>query len=368
MGDAKSEGEVEPDKRRMNSDNENGDSNNQDSENIEDEHLEPETGDSDEADAAEHQPQPTPATHEFRVGDVVLAFHGSLLYEANILKIVQSEHTESYVVHYLGWQMSWDDTVPRDRIFVHNDVNLLVAHELLRHAKSRQKRASPATGELTSKTPGKASSDRAAAKKRSASDALQLDESIASSSAKGRGPNGGVASSTDPATLFELPASLKRQLVDDWEFVTKEHKLVSLPREYTVRRIMAEWLRNRRAGQDRASREVAESLQEYFDAMLPTVLLYRFERHQFRDFFDDENADSDVRTPSSVYGAEHLLRLFVKLPYMLQQANVDPKMMKMIGERVNELARYIQKNGRDFILADYVPATPQYIAGRERGN
>jgi mortality factor 4-like protein 1 len=42
----------------------------------------------------------------------------------------------------------------------------------------------------------------------------------------------------------------------------------------------------------------------YFDKALPVMLLYKSERHQYAD------AIRDNVSPSMVYGAEHLLRLF----------------------------------------------------------
>lgn len=42
----------------------------------------------------------------------------------------------------------------------------------------------------------------------------------------------------------------------------------------------------------------------YFDKVLPVMLLYKNERQQYK-----EAISNDVR-PSTIYGAEHLLRLF----------------------------------------------------------
>lgn len=57
----------------------------------------------------------------------------------------------------------------------------------------------------------------------------------------------------------------------------------------------------------RASDSIAEILKGircYFDKALPVMLLYKKERKQFHDIVQD-----DV-SPSKIYGAEHLLRLF----------------------------------------------------------
>lgn len=50
--------------------------------------------------------------------------------------------------------------------------------------------------------------------------------------------------------------------------------------------------------------EILNGIRCYFDKALPVILLYKKERQQYHE------AVSDNVSPSSVYGAEHLLRLF----------------------------------------------------------
>lgn len=50
--------------------------------------------------------------------------------------------------------------------------------------------------------------------------------------------------------------------------------------------------------------EILNGIRSYFDKSLPVILLYKKERQQYHDTV------SDNVSPSSVYGAEHLLRLF----------------------------------------------------------
>ena len=53
-----------------------------------------------------------------------------------------------------------------------------------------------------------------------------------------------------------------------------------------------------------------EDFKEFFNEALPIYLLYRFERQQFV-----EMVEKYPELPySSIYGAEHLLRLIVKIP------------------------------------------------------
>lgn len=50
--------------------------------------------------------------------------------------------------------------------------------------------------------------------------------------------------------------------------------------------------------------EILNGLRCYFDKALPAILLYKKERLQYRE------GVSDNTSPSTIYGAEHLLRLF----------------------------------------------------------
>ena len=50
-----------------------------------------------------------------------------------------------------------------------------------------------------------------------------------------------------PMVKLNLPASLKKVLVDDWENVTIAKKLVDLPRQITVRNVLDSWIESKRA-------------------------------------------------------------------------------------------------------------------------
>lgn len=51
-------------------------------------------------------------------------------------------------------------------------------------------------------------------------------------------------------------------------------------------------------------KEIVDGLRCYFDKALPAMLLYKEERQQYKEVV------ADNVSPSGVYGAEHLLRLF----------------------------------------------------------
>ena len=112
---------------------------------------------------------------------------------------------------------------------------------------------------------------------------------------------------------LKISGFLKKQLIADWEAVTRQHKLVTLPRPVTVHALLNEFeqTKARQESSHQMCKEVVNGLEQYFERALGTVLLYKFERPQFKA----QQAKLATLTPpdnqlSRVYGAEHLLRLF----------------------------------------------------------
>jgi mortality factor 4-like protein 1 len=116
-----------------------------------------------------------------------------------------------------------------------------------------------------------------------------------------------------------MPDRLKSILVDDWENVTKNYQIVSLPAKFPAAVILDEYAAQARRKRIRAGSsdselldEVMHGMKEYFNKALGRVLLYRFERPQYLDIYKQvESPTSDLagKTMSDVYGGAHLLRL-----------------------------------------------------------
>uniref|UniRef100_A0A6T6AQC7 MRG domain-containing protein n=1 Tax=Compsopogon caeruleus TaxID=31354 RepID=A0A6T6AQC7_9RHOD len=205
--------------------------------------------------------------------------------------------------------------------------------------------------------------DGAGPTRHAAAKATGLTPGVGSSRARKRKDSDVDRKQFDPYTLFELSPALRRALVDDWEFVTKDHRLVRLPRMPTVQQILTSWVNTTRPKgknslPDKVSKDIADGIRDYFDAALGTMLLYRFERPQYNRFM----ASNRKKKPSQVYGAEHLLRLFVKLPQLLRKAEVDETTVLQIGRVVMELGKFLQKNGRLVFLLEYETTDSAYAS------
>jgi len=101
--------------------------------------------------------------------------------------------------------------------------------------------------------------------------------------------------------------------------------------------------------------ELLNGIKAYFNKALGAILLYRFERLQL---FENQKVH---KIPSDVFGAEHLLRLFVKLPEIFDISHLEPKSKILIKLTFEEILKYLENNIETLFLEEYTPATPQYI-------
>lgn len=151
--------------------------------------------------------------------------------------------------------------------------------------------------------------------------------------------------------------------MDDWERVTQidPHMLVTLPRVPTVQVIISDYLetkakRANKTNQEKLS-ELFEGLRIYFDAALPIMLLYRQERAQYNVLKEED----PHMLPSRVYGVEHLLRLFTKLPVILGQVSMASVEASQLQTNLSDFLKYLQKNaGSMFSGSHAIPAADSF--------
>lgn len=86
-----------------------------------------------------------------------------------------------------------------------------------------------------------------------------------------------------------------------------------------------------------AVKEVVAGIKEYFNVMLGTQLLYKFERPQYAEIL---LAHPDAPM-SQVYGAPHLLRLFVRIRAMLASAPLDEKSLALLLGYLHDFLKYL---------------------------
>ncbi|XP_057490150.1 protein MRG1-like isoform X1 [Actinidia eriantha] len=262
----------------------------------------------------------------FSQGEKVIAFHNGNLYIAKVLKIEFRMKEWKYFVHYHGWKKNWDEWVGMDRLMKYTE------------EKEKEINKKQGTEKITKieRTPQikPRDSNVARGKKRK----------------KHPGTKGKGNLAQEKLVNIHIPSTLKKQLIDDCELITHMGKLIKLPRSPHVDDILQKYLDHRLKMDGMISDSVGEilnGLRCYFDKALPAMLLYKSERQQYQE------AIAEHVSPSTLYGAEHLLRLFVKLPEMLYFANIEEQTLNELQQKLLDFLKFLQKNQSSFFLCTY---------------
>lgn len=150
-------------------------------------------------------------------------------------------------------------------------------------------------------------------------------------------------------TKLSIPAALKTHMVEEWDLISHEPRsLLALPRTPNVVSIIEDFLSLKQKKVDSEQylkyTDLFTGLRGYFDRALPKILLYRHERDQW------EMLKQIHQSPSKLYGAEHLIRLYVKLPRLLSMVTMNASELSQTQGKFLELLNYIQKNSDTLIL------------------
>ncbi|KAL4559580.1 hypothetical protein LXL04_031723 [Taraxacum kok-saghyz] len=238
----------------------------------------------------------------FHEGEKVLAYHKGLIYEAKVLEVDSMK--ERFYVHYLGWNQKWDEWIGMDRILKYNEENLQKQKELEIFTN-----LNPSVTKIN--------------KRKNISKVIGI----------------------------QIPQKLKKHLVTYCEYVTNMGKLVKLPCSPNIDDILKMYLEhqsNKDLGPVGPSdEETVNGLRCYFDKALPARLLYKNERQQY------EEATKNHISPSKIYGAEHLLRLVVKLPEILYNANIEEEMLIELQYNLQDFLRFLQNKQSFLFLSAY---------------
>jgi len=271
---------------------------------------------------------------KFSEQELVFAKDQDQLYAAKILKVAPSNEKKEYMyfIHYMGWNTRWDKWVSEDILMKDGEEANEMQRKLKQEAKNKgQKLNDKRKEELKPKAENREKKKAKINPKDDTEDDSEL-----------------------PQIKLPMPFTLKKQLVDDWEFITQQPKmLVPIPRNPTAASVMEqfiEWKQKRgNLPQLQRFQELIEGLRVYFNKALPLILLYRQEREQY----DIVTKKFPEKSPAELYGSEHLLRLFVRLPTLLAQTSLSPQEVTQIQSKLGEFLRFLQKNHERFFLSEY---------------
>ena len=273
-----------------------------------------------------------PAT-DFKVNETVLAFHGPLLYRANVLKREQHHNIQIYLLHYVGFDKHWDEWAPASRIRRNDAKNQKMQLQRLRqfHTFAKKQRAAQAQQQQPTQ--------------------VQQDNDDKPMEFMLR---------TQVQKQLHIPISLKTRIISDWESITRERKLFKLPRQPNVATLLADFLQSKsskRSSQGRVSLEVCDGLNSYFNTCLPLILLCKFERRQL-DEITQQHRGSQL---TEIYGAEHFLRLLLKLPELLCHAKLRREQFLILISKVAVLIQFIAKNREKYLAGEMYQPSVEYL-------
>ncbi|KAF8127639.1 MRG-domain-containing protein [Boletus edulis] len=360
----------------------------------------------------------TTGTLPFTVNERVLCYHGPLIYEAKVTKTEMWDETNTklagvgphFFVHYKGWKQTWDEWVPVARLLKFNETNVALQKAL----SSQASQAASSSGAGSKKGAGGSGSGGAGGGTGTGTGRGGRKD--------GRGTKRGREeddSNRKPEMKMNVPEVLKVLLVDDWEAITKNNQasrylvgymrlphypgifyfpahgiviqLVSLPRTPNVIEILQEFkehvakmgkqtrhviflvpdddlltrVQHSLRDPDLVLPTIISGLTVYFDRSLGANLLYRFERPQYAEIRKTYVTGPTVKVGqekdmSSIYGAEHLLRMLVSLPQMVVSSTMDAESIGLVKDYVNELLSFLVAERDRLFLSEYQSASLQY--------
>lgn len=274
----------------------------------------------------------------FKIGELIYANYaeGKQWFEAKVLKVEKRQDLIYYYLHYQGWSDKYNDWRP-----YHLDSELMKHDEegrrVFDEAKQKMKEAKAKTGAAAKNATVAAPEEPKKKSKRKADDDDTVEDEVSVGGANGE-------------VKLKISGFLKKQLIADWENVTREHRLVTLPRPQSVSALLKEYeeSKQRQESSHQMVQEVVHGLEQYFEKAIGTILLYRFERPQYKQWV--AKCQTNSQPLAQIYGAEHLLRLFVKLPSLLACTKLETKEAVVLGSKLNDFIKWLDNKAKSSAL------------------
>jgi mortality factor 4-like protein 1 len=157
-----------------------------------------------------------------------------------------------------------------------------------------------------------------------------------------------------------VPDELKIILVNDWENITKNNKLVALPSKISVTETLKDFVAylqsefNDDESELSILLEITESMKQYFEQSLGAFVLYRYERPQYNEIILKESSSNLY----DVYGPIFLLRLLSIFPNILVMNEVDATTIRVSKVYLDIILHWLNINKEKYLTVEYENQSP----------
>ncbi|CAH2054535.1 unnamed protein product, partial [Iphiclides podalirius] len=279
--------------------------------------------------------------YKFSEGERVLCYEpdptkAKVLYDSKVLEVIESKdkrgrRTVEYLIHFQGWNSSWDRCVSEDFVLKDTEENRQLQRDLAEKSQLQLGaylyRRERKKGSNTNANSGSSKRARHGFSDDGSSSSTQPDEGETgdtdSSSGSGSGsssqPHSPLPNAHAGRAHIALPAALRDRLTFDYHLVVKRGRLSRLPATPCAAQILESFVKwFARAGAWHPARarheppqrpdmldvscrlnlvrEVADGLRVYFDFILHGHLLYKQELHQYHDICGQYNEDFESKS------------------------------------------------------------------------
>lgn len=284
---------------------------------------------------------------------------------------VRDQH--NYFIHYQGWKSTWDEWIGMDRIREYNDENIALRKKLAQEARDNKKLkqqdskkrkngsgnsqtgVSDSNKRRNTQSPGIHTKDGISRKSsfynQTGSRYSKDDINVTEDNTKKSSHNSGTSLSNNQDTnqfennhsklVLHIPVKLKAKLVDDWELVTKDKRICTLPAKVTIHQLLntykTQTTKHMSLAEQCQLNEFASGLVDYFEDALSRLLLYRLERLQYEILLKQYKDKNENLNKCDVYGPLHLLRLISILPELISATTMDLQSCQLIMKQCERL-------------------------------
>ncbi|KAJ2954804.1 hypothetical protein O0L34_g3112 [Tuta absoluta] len=267
--------------------------------------------------------------YKFSEGERVLCYEpdptkAKVLYDSKVLEVIEGKdkrgrRTIEYLIHFQGWNSSWDRCVSEDFVLKDTEENRQLQRDLAeksqlqlgaylyrRERKKGSGSSGTAVGSGAGKRPRHVFSDDGSSSSTQPDEGEAVDTDSSSGDGSGSQPQSPPPATAPGRAQITLPSALRDRLTFDYHLVVKRGKLVRLPASPTASEILesfVKWFaragawhpqRGRHDPPQRPDltdvscrlnlvREVADGLRVYFDFVLRGHLLYKQELNQYQE-------------------------------------------------------------------------------------